>query len=371
MASPEDVRRWKEHLGMERDGQVLYRALAAADTIEERAAVWRELADSEARHAARWEQKLREAGVPVAAEWRPSWRARTLALLARLFGVASVAPLITALEAGEAEGYAAHPESRDLVADEQRAQRLMVEVARGGASPAERIIGRERWHRGGGGGSLRAAIFGINDGLVSNLSLVMGVAGANPGNHVILLAGVAGLLAGAASMAAGEYISMRAQRELFERQIALEREELETAPEEEQQELALIYRAKGIPRAEAERLAGALMRDASVALDTLAREELGLDPSELGSPWGAAASSFVSFAIGAIIPILPYLAAAGALALPLSALLSAVALFAVGAGVSLLTGRGLLLSGARMLLIGAGAAVITYLVGTLLGVATS
>jgi VIT1/CCC1 family predicted Fe2+/Mn2+ transporter len=172
-------------------------------------------------------------------------------------------------------------------------------------------------------------------------------------------------------MAAGEYVSMQAQRELFERQIELEREELALAPDEEREELALIYRAKGIPAAEAERLASALMRDDDVALDTLAREELGLDPGELGSPWGAALSSFVSFALGALVPVLPYLAGTGRLALPLSALLSAVALFGVGAGVSLFTGRGVLLSGLRMLGIGAGAALVTYAVGSALGVAIS
>jgi VIT1/CCC1 family predicted Fe2+/Mn2+ transporter len=170
-------------------------------------------------------------------------------------------------------------------------------------------------------------------------------------------------------MAAGEYVSMRAQRELFERQIDLEREELAAAPEEEQAELALIYRTKGVPRAQAEQLASSLMRDPNTALDTLVREELGLDPSELGSPWGAAIYSFLSFAIGAVVPVLPYLFVAGALALPLSALLSALALFGVGAGVSLLTGRGLLFSGGRMLLIGTAAATLTYVVGSLLGVA--
>ena len=370
MANSTEVRRWREHLANERDGQALYRALAAVDKNGERARVWAELARNEERHAARWVQKLREAGEHVADDWSPSWRARAWALGARLFGVSAIAPIITTFEAGEADKYAAHPESQDFVADERLATRLMTEAANG-SSASDTIVGRERWHRSGGGGSLRAAIFGVNDGLVSNLSLVMGVAGANPGNQFVLLAGVAGLLAGAASMAAGEYISMRAQRELFERQIDLEREELAVAPEEEQAELALIYRAKGVPKAEAERLASTLMRDPSTALDTLAREELGLDPSELGSPWGAAISSFLSFAIGAIVPVLPYLFGAGPLALPLSAVLSALALFGVGAGVSLFTGRGLLFSGGRMLLIGAAAAALTYAVGTLLGVAVT
>ncbi len=356
MARIDDVKRWKEHLAQERDGQVLYRALSQADTNKERAEVWRELAATEERHAARWAEKLREAGEPVRDDWRPSWRARLLAFAARRFGVQAVAPLITTLEAGEADSYAGHADAQDFVADEQRAQRLMAEVANGRVSPAEHIIGRERWHRSDAGGSLRAAIFGINDGLVSNLSLVMGVAG---------------LLAGAFSMGAGEYVSVSSQRELFERQLALEREELELAPEEEEQELALIYRAKGIPKAEAERLARALMRDKGAALDTLAREELGLNPEELGSPWSVAISSFLSFASGALIPVLPYIVLSGWLAFVLSALLSALALFGVGAAVSLFTGRGVLFSGLRMLLIGTGAATVTYGVGHLLGVAVS
>jgi VIT1/CCC1 family predicted Fe2+/Mn2+ transporter len=184
----------------------------------------------------------------------------------------------------------------------------------------------------------------------------------------VLLAGVAGLLAGAFSMAAGEFVSISSQREMFERQIALERDELAESPEEEEHELALIYRAKGLPAAESNRLAATLMRDPDVALDTLAREELGLDPSELGSPIGAATSSFAAFAVGAAMPVLPYLFLGGFAAFLASVVLSVVALFAVGAGVSLVTGRGLLFSGIRMVSIGGAAAGVTYLVGKLIGV---
>jgi VIT1/CCC1 family predicted Fe2+/Mn2+ transporter len=203
---------------------------------------------------------------------------------------------------------------------------------------------------------------------VSNLSLVMGVAGASDQGGFILLAGIAGLLAGASSMAAGEYISMQSQRELFERQIELERAELEAMPDEEQRELASIYVAKGFPREEANRIAERMFRDPATALDTLVREELGLDPDELGSPWGAALGSFLAFAVGAVIPVVPYLLGSGTVAFAFSLGLSLVALFVVGAGVSLLTGRGLLFSGFRQLAIGAAAAAITYAVGTLIGV---
>jgi VIT1/CCC1 family predicted Fe2+/Mn2+ transporter len=224
-------------------------------------------------------------------------------------------------------------------------------------------------HRGiGGGGNLRAAVFGVNDGLVSNASLILGVAGASANNSIILLSGVAGLLAGAFSMAAGEYVSVRSQREMFEHQIGLERDELAQYPEEEAEELALIYAARGLPREDAQKLAKALIADPDKALDTLAREELGLNPEELGSPWGAAIFSFLSFAAGAFVPLLPFLALAGARALPVSVGFTALALFAVGAAISLFTGRSALRDGLRMLAIGAAAGALTYGIGNLLGV---
>lgn len=363
--STEEVQRWQSYLRAERDGAALYRALARRERNPERASIYAELARAEERHGARWAAKLREAGVEPE-PWAPSLRTRVLMLAARLFGARSVAPVVLALERGDANMYAAEPEAPDFAREEETHGRVLRAVASG--SVAGEIARLEPWHRGGGGGSLRAAIFGMNDGLVSNLSLVMGVAGADPGAGFVLLAGIAGLLAGAFSMAAGEYVSMRAQRELFERQIALERAEIEQWPEEEREELALIYRAKGVPRVEAERLAEALLRDPQAALDTLAREELGLDPEELGSPWGAAASSFVAFALGASVPVLPYLFVAGSAAFVLSAVLSALALGAVGAALSLFTGRSALYSGARMLLIGGAAAMVTYTVGRLIGV---
>ena len=222
---------------------------------------------------------------------------------------------------------------------------------------------------GGRSGALRAAIFGVNDGLVSNLSLIFGVAGAGADNAVVVLAGVAGLLAGAFSMAAGEYISVRVQREVLQRLIHLEAHEIGTAPVEERRELAEIYVRKGVSRDLAERLAEELMRDPEVALDTHAREELGLDPDEgLGSPVAAAGASFAMFAIGAFVPLIPFLFGSGGGAVVVSAALSGVALFGVGATMTILTGRNAVVSGLRMLAIGAAAAGITYLVGKLLDV---
>jgi vacuolar iron transporter family protein len=221
-------------------------------------------------------------------------------------------------------------------------------------------------------GALRAAIFGMNDGLVSNLSLIFGVAGSGVAGEVVVIAGFAGLLAGAFSMGAGEYVSMKVQREVFEQLIHKEAHEIATQPEEELRELAQIYERKGIDPETAERIAAELMKDPEVALETHAREELGIDMEEgLGSPWAAAGSSFVMFSIGALVPLVPFLFTSGETAVVISAGLSGVTLFGVGGAMTVLTGRGLLLSGARMLAIGAVAAAITYGVGTLLGDAIS
>jgi VIT1/CCC1 family predicted Fe2+/Mn2+ transporter len=219
----------------------------------------------------------------------------------------------------------------------------------------------------GRSGALRAAIFGMNDGLVSNLSLIFGVAGAGVENRVVVITGIAGLLAGAFSMAAGEYISMKVQREVFERLIHLEAHELATQPDEETEELAGIYREKGFPDDLATRVSEEVMKDPKLALDTHAREELGLDPEEgLGSPWAAAGSSFAMFSVGAVVPLLPFLILDRDAAVLTSAGLGAVTLFGVGAAMSVLTGRNVVLSGLRMLAVGTAAATITFLVGHLL-----
>ena len=230
-------------------------------------------------------------------------------------------------------------------------------------------IGEQSGPVGGRSGALRAAIFGLNDGLVSNLSLIFGVAGAGVSNTVVIVAGVAGLLAGAFSMGAGEYVSMRVQREVFERLIHLEAHELGTQPDAERRELVDIYIAKGLSRQLAERVADEVHRDPALALDVHAREELGLDPEEgLGNPWAAAGSSFAMFSIGAIVPLIPFLFTDGGAAVLISSAIAGLTLFGVGAAVSVLTGRSFWFSGARMLVIGAAAAAITYTVGALLDV---
>jgi vacuolar iron transporter family protein len=392
--TPVDVERSLENLKLERDAIVLYDALAAIEKQPRRAEAFRRIAGNERRHADIWATKLRELGADVPPADGPRARVRFIILVARILGTKSVADLVKALEGDEEAAYGAQdssPEAAAIAADEREHAVIWERLKTGGdalavgepgrdgvaiaaaARSASDVTSRESWHRAGGrSGTLRAIIFGVSDGLVSNLSLVMGVAGAASDNaSFILLAGIAGLLAGAFSMAAGEYISMQSQRELFERQIALERSEMELMPAEEQAELAATYRAKGFTAREADEIAERIFQDPETALDVLIREELGLDPDELGSPWRAAFGSFVAFAIGAAIPVVPYLIGGGTAALAISLGLSLVALFGVGAAVSLLTGRSAIFSGIRQLGIGLGAALITYTIGSLIGVAAS
>jgi VIT1/CCC1 family predicted Fe2+/Mn2+ transporter/rubrerythrin len=383
-----------DNLKLERDAIVLYDALAGIEKDPRRAEAFKRIASNERRHADIWAKKLTELGATVPAPGGPRLRVRFIILAARVMGTAAVADLVKALEGDEEaayEGQGASPDIAAIAADEREhaviwdrlklgenvdfdgdSGRDGVAIATKAKSAAE-IGRREDWHRAGGrSGTLRAVIFGVSDGLVSNLSLVMGVAGAASSNpNFILLAGVAGLLAGAFSMAAGEYISMQSQRELFEHQISLERAEMEAMPEEEEAELAAAYRSKGFAPDEAARIAHRIFEDPDTALDMLVREELGLDPDELGSPLRAAGGSFVAFAVGASVPVIPYLFGGGQAVLLVSLGLSLVALFAVGAAVSLLTGRGAIFSGARQLAIGLAAALVTYAIGTIIGVGAS
>lgn len=222
-----------------------------------------------------------------------------------------------------------------------------------------------RRHKTYASGTLRAGVFGVNDGLVSNTCLVMGVAGAGTSSHIILLTGVAGLLAGAFSMGAGEFISMLSQKEMFEFQIAQEKDELERYPKEEAEELALIYKARGIPLKEARHLSNHLIENPEKALDVLTREELGLNPDDLGSPVGAAISSFLMFSSGACLPLIPYVLGYADHGILIASVISGSALFCVGAALSLFSGRNAFLGGARMLAIGSAAAVATYFIGSL------
>lgn len=377
--TPADVKRYRENWQGEVDGVYLYQRLSRAEKDPERAQIFLDLAETEKRHLQNWVERLRAAGVELPADPRPSPRVRILCFLADRLGPRAVLPMVSAMESTGFDNYMAQPEAGpDMARDERSHSRTLstlyspgggTDVA--GTAAVAGIARGERWHRVDTGGQLRASIFGISDGLLSNLSLVIGVAGANPDGRFIVLAGVAGLLAGAFSMGAGEFVSVTSQRELFERQIALEKEELETDPEQERQELALIYRAKGLPVDEAESLSARIIADRGVALETLAREELGLNPEGLGSPYGVAFSSFLSFAAGAVIPLVPWFFGSGNVSFVASIALGGLGMFAVGAAVSLFTGRNFIFAGARQLAIGGVAAAITYTIGRIIGVSTS
>src|SRR6266540_2572693 len=351
------AREFRGHWVDEMNGAATYRALAERAHGEQRD-IFLELAEAEERHARHWAKKLVDLGEPEPGpgDYREDLRTRVISWLARHLGPSAVLPIVERAEIADAGHYDNVPEATVAMATDERIHARVLS----GLTPSTALSGirrGERWHRGDSSGALRAAILGVNGGQADR--------------KFILLAGLAGLLAGAFSMGAGEFISVTSQRELFQREIALESEEIETMPEEEANELALIYRAKGIGREDAEAMAARIMRDPSTALDTMAREELGLNPEELGSPTRVAASSFTAFAIGAVVPVLAWVFSAGAAAFVTSIILSALALFLVGAGISLLTGRSAIRSGIRQLLVGGSAAIATFGIGRLIGVSVS
>lgn len=370
-ATHSDIRRYKANYIKEQDGIALYRALARAEKEPHRAEIFEKLAAAEEHHASRWARLLEDNEVQVPA-YRANLRVRLLGWLSRSIGTQHVLPVISGLESRDQGAYVGQLEAKGFPASERSHSRtLQLMMQENAAAGAQSIVKSERWHNQGFGGSLRAAVFGVNDGLISNFGLVMGIAGSNVEPRFVLVAGIAGLLAGAFSMAAGEYVSVRSQRELYEQQLALEAEELEASPEEEHEELALIYQAKGIAADQANELARQILSNPETAIQTLAREELGLDPDSLGSPWLAALSSFVAFAIGAVIPVVPYLLIRSSAALTVSAIVCGISLFLVGALISLFTGRNMAYSGFRMVGIGALAAGVTFLVGRMLGVSVA
>jgi VIT1/CCC1 family predicted Fe2+/Mn2+ transporter len=371
MTNSAAVDRYRRNRQDEVDSATVYEAMADGESVPQLADIYRRLAATEWDHAAFWAQRLSEVGAS-APDARPSWRARVLAWAARRFGPAVVVSTMRASEVSSGTGYADQPEATDaMLADERSHDRLLraIEAAPGSGVEGSVLARLEGRHRATSGNALRAAVLGANDGLVSNLSLVMGVAGAALDTAVILVTGLAGLLAGAGSMAMGEWLSVQSSRELYQRQIDIEAAELDTVPDEERDELALIYEAKGLSREQAERVADRLIADRRTALDTLTREELGIDPEELGgSAWEAAAASFVLFAVGAIVPVLPFFVLTGLPAVGGSLALSTLALFVVGAGITVLTGRSVRYSGTRQVVIGLAAAGLTYGVGTAIGV---
>lgn len=369
--TPDDIARWQRNLQGEVDGIALYHAMAEGAREPQLTDLYTRLAATEERHAAVWRSRLTAAGAPIPA--RPAWRARVLAAVARRFGPGLVASTVAGQESAARGQYDDQPEAAGtgMPADERSHARVLRELTSGMEGGAlARFEGR---HRAVGGNALRAAVLGANDGLVSNFSLVMGIAGAGGAGSAILVAGFAGLLAGALSMALGEWLSVQSARELYANQIAVETAEIAEIPQEEEEELRLIYEAKGVAPEAARQLAHRIVTgDRAVAVDTLAREELGINPQELGgSAWVAGATSFTLFAIGAIIPVIPFLFLHGTAAIAVAAALAGIALFGIGAAITLVTGRGVLISGIRQLGFGMAAAAITFGIGSLVGKAIS
>ena len=366
-----DSRRYRENWRDERNSAFLYRELSKREKDARIADVYRRLADTEEKHAKTWEGLLLDAGETMPA-FSPAWRSRTLVWLSGRFGVDFVLPTLASMEEVNSHEYSGQSEAAGMVGAEKSHAMLLQQMHRashGKGVDGETLAKIEGRHRSAGGNALRAAVLGASDGLLSNFNLIMGVAGAEVSSQGILLTGFAGLLAGAISMALGEWISVQSSRELYQRQIDTEREEIETSPEEEIEELTLIYQARGLQEDTARTMAEHLMKNPETALDTLARDELGVNPEDLGgSAWEAALTSFVLFAIGAILPVIPYLFFAGNTAILISAAVSTAGLFGIGAASTLFTGRTVLFSGARQVLFGLAAALVTFLVGHFLGV---
>jgi VIT1/CCC1 family predicted Fe2+/Mn2+ transporter len=349
---------------------LLYHTMSEVEKDPRIAEVYSRISKTETEHAAHWKKQAADKGQPLD-EYQPDWRTRTLVRLGKRFGTNMILPVLQGMEQTGAAGYAKVPGATAMQAQEQSHGRLLDQITgsiTGGMSGGV-LMQLEGRHRSTGGNALRAAVLGANDGLVSNLSLVMGVAGATLAGKGVLIAGVAGLLAGAISMALGEWLSVQSSRELYAHQIATEAEEIQTSPEEETEELALIYESRGFDKTTARELAEKVLSNQETALDTLAREELGINPDDLGgSAWEAAITSFILFALGAIIPVAPFLFTSGMPAVFISIGLSTIGLFVLGAVITLFTGRTVLFSGFRMVIFGLIAAAVTFGIGRLIGV---
>jgi VIT1/CCC1 family predicted Fe2+/Mn2+ transporter len=330
----------------EKRSAYLYRALAKIETHPPHQKMFLDLSGLAEKQSLIWENKLNEAGVAVPGDYKPEMRVKVVIWLVKRFGAKSLRIALAALKVRGMSVYEVMPVTHHPMP-------MSIEDVGKGHSGISK------------GNNIRAAVFGINDGLISNASLIVGIAGAHVGNQFILLSGVSGLLAGALSMAAGEYVSVRSQREMLEYQLALEKSELELYPEEEAAELSLIYQARGIPKDQAEEIANLLVKDPEKALETLAREELGINPNDMVSPMGACLSSFVAFAVGALVPLMPYIISPKTANLSTTIGMTGVALFVVGSILSIFTQRSALWSGLRMLLIGGAAGSVTYLIGSL------
>lgn len=355
----------KASVQTEVDAAYLYEQLAMAESENSIAEIYRQLAAIERSHA---ESMMDGTLLPS-----PSWRARLLNKIGKTLGYEYVLDSLMQTEKSLAYRDRKQKEQRAIPlsgAENNHVKILQNLIQSQTRIDSEKLTGLEgRRHKSVGGNALRAAVLGANDGLVSNMSLVMGVAGATNGESGVLLAGMAGLLAGALSMALGEWISVKSSQELYERQMALEMEEIKHDPATEAKELQLIYMAKGIPATQAKEMADAILKDPEHAHEVLVKEELGINAEELkGSAWTAAIASFVLFAIGAVIPVIPFMITAGLPAVIWSVSLSAAGLFLIGSAITLFTGRSIWFSGFRQVIFGLAAAAVTFGIGKLIGV---
>ena len=370
MNSP-DIKRYLGNWQAEVDSTDQYLAMAAHEPDPATARVYQNLADIERKHADFWETRMRAAGHDPGPR-KPSWRARVLIYCVRRWGAKSVLETVASSEYEARNDYVPQKETAatSMTSEEHSHARVLRSILAKTGLGAASFVRTEKGHRRLGGNALRAAVLGSNDGLSSNLSLVMGVAGASVDTHTLLLTGVAGLLAGACSMAMGEWISVTSSRELAEREMRTEQDELEANPEEERQELQLIYEAKGLSPEEASELSAKLLADPKTAIGVLSREELGIDPAELGgSPWVAAGTSMLLFALGALIPVLPFMFLKGTSAIMASIACGSAGLCLIGTAIAVFTGRSVLYSAGRQLLLGLLAATVTFGIGRLIGVA--
>jgi vacuolar iron transporter family protein len=354
---------WDEHYRDERDAAFLYRALAAVD--DERRPLFEKLAAVEDRHAGRWEELFQQAGRPLPA-YSTALRTRTLAWMARTFGSSAVLPLMLAEEGREVQAYLGMARQSAHVATHQAAVDIAAESAVH-ARELSQAMGREGepWHAGGAGGMLRSIVYGFNDGLTANFGLVAGVVGADVAPHIIVITGVAGALADALSMGASGYLAAKSEAEVQAHQIEMERNEMRLMPDLEEEELALIYEAKGLPADRARETARTMMKDPAQALNAMVREELNIHPAEL-EPLKDGIVTGSATAVGAFIPIVPFLVMDHGPAVWVSLAISMLAHFAIGAARSLFTGRGVWASGRDMFIVGFGVAALGYLIGELI-----
>jgi vacuolar iron transporter family protein len=359
----------KSNLQTEIDACYLYQKLAEHEADETLANVFRQMSEIERGHAEAFATKM---NIGTGNLILPSWRAKTLNRIGKVFGYNLVlgALLDTEKSISNAIVSSRKKKKMEITGSETNHVKILKSIIQSEGSVSKLQLTKfETRHRSVGGNAIRAAVLGGNDGLVSNFSLVMGIAGATEGEQGVLLAGLAGLLAGALSMALGEWISVKSSQELYENQMQLEMDELETNPEGELQELALIFMAKGIPETQAMNMAREAMKDKNQAHKLLVREELGINEEELkGSAVEAAVSSFILFAIGAVIPVLPFMFTSGFKAIVFSICLSAAGLFLIGSAITLFTGRNVWKSGFRQVVFGLAAAAITFGIGRIIGV---